>query len=268
VPFLVQTGIMTEAGRVRAKFFHKFRQINRFVEFIRDVAARLPQDRPIRIVDFGCGKSYLTFATHYYLTQIEGRSVDIRGLDQRQDVVQTCRGIVESLQLSNLNFEQSDIAAYQPEQQVDMVIALHACDTATDDAIAQAIEWQSDVILAVPCCQHELQSHDSTPAVPLLSRHGILQERFCSLSTDAVRAALLEAVGYQTQVIEFIDTEHTAKNLLIRAVRQTQSTTPGISNNGAELYRFCDVFGIPQLHLQRTLQEKGLLDSQSPSASG
>ncbi|MCH2203162.1 MAG: SAM-dependent methyltransferase [Fuerstiella sp.] len=260
VPFLVQTGIMTPTGQVRSRHFHKFRQINRYVEFIADVVDKLPHEDVIHIVDFGCGKSYLTFATHYYLTQIAQRRVAITGLDRRNDVVQTCHKIVESLGLVGIHFEQGDISTYSPSDHIHLVVSLHACNTATDDAISQAVRWGTDVILSVPCCQHELNAVVKAGQIPLLSRHGILQERFCALTTDAVRSALLEQVGYQTQVLEFVDMEHTAKNLLIRAVRRnSNSESPQLEQVTHELKQFCSVFQIPDLHLQRRLQEFELL---------
>lgn len=259
VPFLVETGIMTAEGKVRAKHYHKFRQINRYLEFIADVLDNLPQDELIQIVDFGCGKSYLTFATHHYLTSVARRAVSIHGLDRRHDVVDSCCRIVNALNLQGIQFEHGDIADFDPTGQVHLAISLHACDTATDDALAQAVLWKTEVILAVPCCQHELNSAIKGSQIPLLAQHGILQERFCSMATDSIRAALLEQVGYQTQVLEFIDMEHTAKNLLIRAVRRpdgSEAATPASITQ--EMNRFCDVFQIPPLHLQRTLQEQGI----------
>ena len=258
VPFLVKTGIMTAAGQVRAKYFHKFRQINRYVEFIADVVDRLPQDDVIKVVDFGCGKSYLTFATHYYLTEIAQRQVSIIGLDRRSDVVQTCSGIVESLQLRGIHFLQGDIAQFTPDNHVHLAISLHACDTSTDDMLAQTVRWNTDVILAVPCCQHELHNLMQAGQIPLLCQYGILQERFCAMTTDAIRASILEQLGYQTQVLEFIDMEHTAKNLLLRAVRRPSSEKPTQTTKATrEMKRFCDVFQVPPLHLERTLQEAG-----------
>ena len=253
IPFLVATGIMSPEGRVRKKHFAKFRQINRYVEFISDVVEKLPGDSTLNIVDFGCGKSYLTFATHYYLTQVCGRKVNIVGLDRRADVVETCRKIVSGHSLDGIQFLQGDIASYQPEEHVHLAISLHACDTATDDAIASAVAWQSEVILAVPCCQHELAAAMNRDTQPLMSRHGILHERFSALATDALRASWLETVGYSTQVIEFIDMEHTAKNLLIRAVRRPQmSDTHAVRQ---QIQHFCETFSIPPLRLQQRLEE-------------
>ena len=219
VPFLVELGVMTRDGRVRARRHDKFRQVNRFLELVDDV---LP-DRPLRIVDFGSGKSYLTFALYHLLAVERGREVDIIGLDLKEDVIADCRALATKLGYDRLRFEVGDITLFDGEP-ADVVLALHACDTATDAALERAVRWQAEVILAVPCCQHELagQVRDDDLA-PLLAR-GILRERFASLATDAARAQLLEAVGYKTQVVEFVDLDHTPKNLLIRAVRDGRAS--------------------------------------------
>ena len=225
-PFLVEIGVMTPEGQVRSARQAKFRQVNRFLELVHDLLAELPQGRPLRVVDFGCGKSYLTFALHHWLTGPLGREVDITGLDLRADVIADCRQIAARLGCAGLKFEQGTIAGFQPSGPVDLVVALHACDTATDDALAQAIGWQAGAILAVPCCQHELAPQLAGPGLAALLRHGILRERLAALATDALRAGVLELVGYSTQVIEFIDLEHTAKNLLLRARRRSPRETP------------------------------------------
>lgn len=261
-PFLIATGIMSTNGRVLAKHSRKFRQINRYVEFIRDIADQLPPEGPIRVIDFGCGKSYLTFATHYFLTEVLKRDVLITGLDRRPDVVATCTKIVQDLNLQGISFEEGDIAGYQSEQQVHLAISLHACDTATDDALASAVAWQANVILAVPCCQHELAATLSKDRQPLFSNHGILHEKFASLATDAIRASLLSAVGYDTQVMEFIDMEHTAKNLLIRAIRRQNSVTPqDLQDNSTQRLGFSQQLAVPSLRLQQKLEEFGLLSA-------
>ena len=217
VPFLIELGVMTANGKVRAQRFDKFRQVNRFLELVSDIVPALPPG-PLRIVDFGSGKSYLTFALHHLLTEIHARSVDIVGLDLKQDVVEHCEAIARSLGAKGLRFELGDIAAFSALEGVDLVVSLHACDTATDDALDRAVRANAKVILAVPCCQHELLSQlDSAPLLPLL-RHGTLRERFAAEVTDAARAQLLGAVGYDVQVVEFVDLEHTPKNVLIRAV--------------------------------------------------
>lgn len=261
-PFLVETGIMAKTGIVIASHSRKFRQVNRFLEFIHDIAESLPTDRTIRVIDFGCGKSYLTFATHYLLTTILQRDVEIIGLDWREDVVKSCSTIVEKLGLQNLRFLVGDIAGYVSNTDIDLVISLHACDTATDEAIAQAIRWQCKAILAVPCCQHELNGHLSTTALPPITSFGISKERFASLATDSMRVALLNAVGYQTQLLEFIETEHTPKNLLIRGVRnQEHSATDAKTRSGSEVGTMRALLGIPPLTLERRLIELGLINA-------
>lgn len=267
VPFLVATGIMSKAGRVRDQHRKKFRQINRFAEFIRDVMRQLavPADQLVNIVDFGCGKSYLTFATHYLLTQVLGRRVRITGLDRRPDVIESCHSVCEQLELDGLDFRVGDISEYRPQGQVDISISLHACDTATDDAIAVAADWKARAILAVPCCQHELASRLATERMPVLSRHGIIHERFASLATDSIRAGLLQCIGYRTQLIEFIDMEHTPKNVLIRAVRREDrsidSPDPQYWNH---LVDFQQQLGVSGLRLQRKLEEYGILPTPVP----
>ncbi len=260
VPFLIATGIMSKQGHVVAKHYKKFRQINRYVEFIKDVVDQLPADIQIHIVDFGCGKSYLTFATHYLLTKTMNRSVSMVGLDRRPDVVTTCNRIVTELALQDIRFEAGDIADYSPNSKVNIAISLHACDTATDDAIAMAAQWKADAILAVPCCQHELASKLNTERQPLFAEHGILHERFSSLATDAIRANLLECVGYSTKVIEFIDTEHTPKNLLIRGIRRIVHPSDSPDRQyWQKLQTFSSQLGVPALRLQQKLEEYGLL---------
>ena len=261
VPFLIETGIMTADGKVRTKHFNKFRQINRYVEFVRDVADHLPSDGVLRIVDFGCGKSYLTFATHYFFTQVQPRDVQIVGLDRRPDVVATCQAIVKNLSLEGLSFETGDIAGYRPSEQIHLAVSLHACDTATDDALAIAASWKCNVILAVPCCQHELAATLSKDRAPLFSEHGILHEKFSALATDALRANLMECAGYRTQVVEFIDLEHTPKNLLIRAIRRPESPSESAQSEWIErMVSFSEHLALPPLRLQRKLEEYGLLE--------
>jgi methyltransferase family protein len=216
VPFLVELGVMTPDGKVRARQYDKFRQVNRFLEIVGDVVP----NRSLRIVDFGSGKSYLTFALYHLLAVVRGLDIEVVGLDLKEDVIERCRSLAATLGYERLRFEVGDIALYDGEP-ADVVVSLHACDTATDAALERAVRWRAETILAVPCCQHELydQVRDDTLA-PLLS-HGILRERFAALATDAARAQLLEVVGYDAQVVEFVDLEHTAKNLLIRATRRS-----------------------------------------------
>jgi len=270
-PFLMHTGIMSRDGSVRASHSRKFRQINRFLEFIHDIADALPSDRLLTIVDFGCGKSYLTFATHYLFSSILKRECHIVGLDRRTDVIETCRKIATSLSLPNLEFHVGDIAGFLSHDPVDLMISLHACNTATDDAIAQAIQWGSSAILAVPCCQHELNELLPESALSPITTYGITKDRFAAIATDTMRASLLTASGYQTQVMEFIDMEHTPKNLLIRAIRR-KSGSGGAKAAGdkalKDVRQFRSQLQIEPLTLGRRLYELGVLPSpeQLPSA--
>jgi SAM-dependent methyltransferase len=217
VPFLQKLGVMTADGRVRAAKQDKFRQMNRYLEFVDDVLPALPKGR-LRVVDFGCGKSYLTFALEHLL-RMRGLEADIVGLDLQKDVVESCERLARELKLEGLRFQAGDIAGFKGFDRVDLVVSLHACDTATDEALAKAVAWRASAILAVPCCQHEVARAIAAEAQAPLLKHGILKERAASLVTDAMRAELLETAGYAVQVVEFIDTEHTPKNLMIRALR-------------------------------------------------
>lgn len=220
VDFLVRLGVMTAAGKVIAAKRDKFKQINRFLEMVDDVAGSLPRSGPLRILDFGCGKAYLTFALYYYLTVVKRKEVRLVGLDLKQDVVEFCSRVASDLGYTGLSFAVGDIQGYTESESVDMVVTLHACDTATDDALAKAVEWGARVILSVPCCQHELFGQLESEVMHPLLKHGILKERLTALVTDAARASLLESAGYSVQILEFIALEHTAKNLLIRAVKR------------------------------------------------
>jgi SAM-dependent methyltransferase len=219
VPFLVELGVMTPDGVVRKSRYDKFRQVNRFLELVDDVVPSLRQEGTLRVVDFGCGKSYLTFAIHYLLTVLRGREVELVGIDLKEDVIAACSALAERSGAAGLRFERGDISGFEAGEDVDLVVSLHACDTATDEALAQAIRWGADAILAVPCCQKEAYRQlDSSLLAPML-RHGLAKERFAALVTDALRAQLLELAGYRAQLVEFVALEHTAKNVLIRAVK-------------------------------------------------
>ena len=219
VPFLVDLGVMTDEGRIVKSKYDKFRQINRFLEFIRDILPSLKKDREITILDFGCGKSYLTFAMYYYLKELNGFDINVTGLDLKADVIEKCNGLALKYGYDKLHFLCGDVADYEGVSNVDMVVTLHACDTATDYALAKAVRWGASVILSVPCCQHEFNKTMSNDLLKPVFSYGIIKERTAALMTDGIRACLLNAAGYETQILEFIDMEHTPKNLLIRAVK-------------------------------------------------
>lgn len=218
VPFLIDLGVITQNGNIVNAHYDKFRQINRFLEYIEDILPSLPTDRELRILDFGCGKSYLTFAIYYYLKVLKGYPVRITGLDLKEDVIRHCNELAVKYGYDKLEFLCGDIAYYDGCSQVDMVVTLHACDTATDYALAKAVGWGAKVILSVPCCQHELNKQMKNDLLSPVLHYGILKERMAALMTDGLRAQILEANGYRTQILEFIDMAHTPKNLLIRAV--------------------------------------------------
>lgn len=225
VPFLVALGVMTASGKVVKARYDKFRQINRYLEFVEDVLDVLPAEDVLQIIDFGCGRSYLTFALHWLLTVKHQRRVDIIGLDLKEDVIADCAALAAKLGLQGLRFAVGNIADWQTEQRIDMVVSLHACDTATDAALAQALRWQSRIILAAPCCQHELAPQLQNDAQQGLLRYGILRERLGAMLTDGLRAAALDSLGWRCQILEFIDLEHTPKNLLLRAIRDDKLDT-------------------------------------------
>ena len=229
VPFLVDLGVMTLDGKVVRTRYDKFRQINRFLEFIEDILPKLEKEREITILDFGCGKSYLTFAMYYYLHVLKNYDIRIIGLDLKEDVIRHCNELSRKYGYEKLEFLVGDIADYDGVEEVDMVVTLHACNTATDFALAKAVGWNAKVILSVPCCQHELNGQiqkDKAAGYEVLAPildYGLLKERFAALLTDGLRAKYLEEAGYETQVLEFIDMEHTPKNILLRAVKNSQS---------------------------------------------
>ena len=264
--FLIETGLMTQAGKVRASKYHKFRQINRFLELVNDVLPHLPQNRPLNVVDFGCGKSYLTFAVYHLLTAIHHRRVSALGLDRRADVIRECQRIAERCGYGDLEFRVGDLAQHDAHLPVDMAVSLHACDTATDAALAKAVAWQTPVILAVPCCQHELVEKIAGNFLRPIGQHGILRERFAALATDALRAQALEICGYRTQVVEFIDLEHTAKNVLIRAIR-IKGTSGDVSQKVAAFCQLKQELGLKRLYLEEVLGDEftALVNTQAVS---
>lgn len=225
VPFLEELGVMTSEGKIIRSKFDKFRQINRFLEFIEDVVPKLAKDREITIIDFGCGKSYLTFAMYYYLHELNQYDVRIIGLDLKKDVIEHCSKLSKKYGYKKLTFLQGDIKDYTGVDKVDMVVTLHACNTATDIALAKAIQWGAEVILSVPCCQHELNQQIQCEAMEPVLKYGLIKERIAALVTDGLRAEYLEGQGYDTQVLEFITMEHTPKNILIRGVKRNDNNS-------------------------------------------
>lgn len=224
-PFLIRLGVQSEEGKIKKQKYDKFKQINRFIEFIDDALAYLPKDRQVRILDFGSGKSYLTFALYHYLKVEKGLDIRVTGLDLKKEVIEECSKIASDLGYEQLEFLVGDINDYNNESNVDMVVTLHACDVATDMALARAVKWGARVILSVPCCQHELNRQLNTPVLDIMLQHGLVRERFAALATDAIRAEILSLVGYEAQLLEFIDMENTPKNILIRAYHTDKKTS-------------------------------------------
>ena len=222
VPPLVDLGVLTPEGRVVKAKYDKFKQINRFLEYLDDLLADDSRQK-LRIIDFGCGKSYLTFIVYYYITEILHRETEITGLDLKAEVIAHCNSVAEKYGYTGLHFFCGDIRDFQAKQAPDLVMTLHACDTATDYALFHAMQWGTRFLLSVPCCQHELNLQMKKDALPPLTDYGILKERFSALATDAIRAKLLESRGYEVQVMEFIDLAHSPKNLLIRAKKASVS---------------------------------------------
>ena len=254
VPFLQDLGVMTKEGKIVRTRYDKFRQINRFIEMVDDVLKSYKGDE-INIIDFGCGKSYLTFFLYYYIVEIRHMTAHITGLDLKEQVIKNCNKLAEKCGYTDLKFEIGDINGYRTDRKVDMVVTLHACDTATDYALYNAICWNTTYILSVPCCQHELNKQIRSEKLSALTKYGIIKERTAALMTDAIRGCVLEYCGYKTDLLEFIDIEHSPKNILIRAVKKPVSEEKR-ERAKEEADRLCRTFGIRQTLMQLVMTEE------------
>ena len=255
VPFMIDLGVMTESGKIIRTRYDKYRQINRFLEFIEDILPELPTDRTVHIIDFGCGKSYLTFAMYYYLKVLRHYDIRITGLDLKQKVIEDCQALADRYGYDGLQFLCGDIADYNGTDEVDMVVTLHACDTATDYALYKAVKWHASVILSVPCCQHELNRKMQCETLSGAFQYGLIKERTAALMTDAMRGQLLEMQGYKTQLLEFIDMEHTPKNILIRGVKSRGLLPKAARKQQMENYQKCRDFFGAELTLEKLFKE-------------
>jgi SAM-dependent methyltransferase len=249
--FLIKLGVMSEDGKVFSKKYDKFRQINKFLELVSDVVYKIEDKENINIVDFGCGKSYLTFALYYYLKKLLNLDVNIIGLDLKKDVIKLCNNLAQELDYKGLQFINKDIRDFEELDKVDMVVTLHACDTATDEALIKAVSWDTDIILSVPCCKHELLDKIENKTMTSMLKHGIIKERLSSLITDSLRANILEILGYNTQLLEFIDMEHTPKNIMIRAIKSENPKNIDTS----EYLEFKKSWNIDNSYIERRAKE-------------
>lgn len=254
IPPLVDLGIFTKDGKVVRTMYDKYKQINRFLELVEDVVKDY-SNKDMHIIDFGCGKSYLTFILYYYLVEIKGYQVHMTGLDLKEDVIRKCNETAKKYGYENLHFEVGDVNGYKTDTPIDMVVTLHACDTATDYALYNAIQWNAGIILSVPCCQHEVNAQVQSDDLSLLTKYGIVKERISALMTDAIRANVLEYCGYKTQLLEFIDIAHSPKNILIRAVKGKVSREKK-TKAMEEVKKLCEEF-----HVKQTLV--GLIGQES-----
>ncbi len=247
IPPLVDMGIFTKEGKVAAPMYDKFKQLNRFIETVEDTLGDNPPQQ-LNVIDFGCGKSYLTFVLYHYFKFIKGIDIRMTGLDLKADVIEKCSAAATKYGYDNLSFRVGDIQGFSSTDNVDMVITLHACDTATDYALYHAIKANARIILSVPCCQHELNAQIKSERLSILTRYGIIKEHIASALTDAIRANLLTCCGYKSQLLEYVDYTHTPKNILIRA---TKANIPHATKQKAlaEIKNTLDEFSInPKLY--------------------
>lgn len=254
IDFLVYLGVMTKDGKVVNSKYNKFRQINKYLELIKPSIDMLPKDRPLKIVDFGCGKAYLTFALYYYVVKILNMQAEITGLDLKEEVIDYCNNVARELGYDSLEFQKGNIKDYSRTQDVDMVIMLHACDNATDEGIVQSLKFNAKIIIAVPCCQHEFFRQIENENLEPILQFGILKDRMTALATDSLRAQILKALGFDVTVMEFIETEHTPKNLAIRAIRDG-----GFNKTEYEKYeKFRDFLDLDP-YIERRMREENIL---------
>ncbi|MDY2862242.1 MAG: SAM-dependent methyltransferase [Oscillospiraceae bacterium] len=254
IDFLVYLGVMTKDGKVVNSKYNKFRQINKYLELIKPSIDMLPKDRPLKIVDFGCGKAYLTFALYYYVVKILNMQAEITGLDLKEEVIDYCNKVARELGYDSLEFQKGNIKDYSRTQDVDMVIMLHACDNATDEGIVQSLKFNAKIIIAVPCCQHEFFRQIENENLQPILQFGILKDRMTALATDSLRAQILKALGFDVTVMEFIETEHTPKNLAIRAIRDG-----GFNKTEYEKYeKFRDFLDLDP-YIERRMREENIL---------
>ena len=254
IDFLVYLGVMTKDGKVVNSKYNKFRQINKYLELIKPSIDMLPKDRPLKIVDFGCGKAYLTFALYYYVVKILNMQAEITGLDLKEEVIDYCNKVARELGYDSLEFQKGNIKDYSRTQDVDMVIMLHACDNATDEEIVQSLKFNAKIIIAVPCCQHEFFRQIENENLEPILQFGILKDRMTALATDSLRAQILKALGFDVTVMEFIETEHTPKNLAIRAIRGG-----GFNKTEYEKYeKFRDFLDLDP-YIERRMREENIL---------
>lgn len=254
IDFLVYLGVMTKDGKVVNSKYNKFRKINKYLELIKPSIDMLPKDRPLKIVDFGCGKAYLTFALYYYVVKILNMQAEITGLDLKEEVIDYCNKVARELGYDSLEFQKGNIKDYSRTQDVDMVIMLHACDNATDEGIVQSLKFNAKIIIAVPCCQHEFFRQIENENLEPILQFGILKDRMTALATDSLRAQILKALGFDVTVMEFIETEHTPKNLAIRAIRDG-----GFNKTEYEKYeKFRDFLDLDP-YIERRMREENIL---------
>lgn len=240
IPPLVDLGVMTQDGKIVPSYYDKYRQINRFLEIIDDTIKTF-KEQELNIIDFGCGKSYLTFIVYYYLVNIKNIKTNIVGLDLKADVIKKCNEIAKNYGYNSLNFEIGDISLYKPHFRVDLIITLHACDVATDYAMYHAIKLHSKYLLSVQCCQHEINNQIKKSS-SFLASYGIVKERMSALLTDTIRAKLLEYSGYNVDILEFVDFDASPKNLLVRAKYTGNSNAKALD----EVKQILDEFTIDQ----------------------